>query len=148
MNLTPHFKMSEFTNSDTARMLRVDNTPTGVHLGNVQHTARMMELVRSLLDDNPIIISSGYRNPVVNRAVGGVPNSSHAQGLAVDFTCPKFGAVIDVAKAIAASALPFDQLIFEQGNSQWVHLGFGPRMRREVLSWSPSRGYAIGIREM
>lgn len=34
---------------------------------------------------SPLIITSGYRPPAVNRAVGGASHSQHIQGLAIDF---------------------------------------------------------------
>ena len=46
-------------------------------------TAHGLEMVRALLQA-PILISSGYRSPKVNRAVGGSPNSQHITGHAVD----------------------------------------------------------------
>ncbi|WP_230961891.1 D-Ala-D-Ala carboxypeptidase family metallohydrolase [Burkholderia anthina] len=56
-----------------------------------------------MLGSKPIRITSGYRNQVVNRAVGGVPNSDHLTGRAADFQCSGFGAPRDIARAIAAS---------------------------------------------
>ena len=47
-----------------------------------------MEKIRSLLDNQPIVVHSGYRAPAVNRAVGGVATSAHCLGLACDFVCP------------------------------------------------------------
>lgn len=32
----------------------------------------------------PLLVTSGYRSPAHNKAVGGVPNSFHTQGLAAD----------------------------------------------------------------
>lgn len=149
MQLTPHFALHEFTRSDTARRHGLSNTPSPEHLDNLKFLAGKLELIRSALDDCPIIITSGYRSPAVNKLVGGVPNSSHALGLAADLIAPSFGSVREVCEAIEASGVEFDQLIFEQGTySEWVHLGFDERMRGEVLSWSPRRGYARGIRDM
>lgn len=148
LRLTRNFMLSEFTKSDTAVRRRIDNTPKGIHLENIKSLALKLEDVRFILDNNPIIISSGYRSPELNRAVGGVPSSSHAMGLAADFTCPGFGSVEEVCRAISESNLPFDQLIFEQGYNDWVHLGFGPRMRREVLSWKSGKGYVKGVQRL
>lgn len=145
MKLSQHFALIEFTRSATAERLRIDNTPGAAHLENLRRLALALEDVRALLQA-PIVITSGYRSPALNRAVDGSTTSSHCDGLAADFHAPQFGPDQAVAQAIADSALEFDQLIFEQGaRSTWVHLGVGARMRREVLSWRAGRGYRAGI---
>lgn len=144
MQLTPHFRLSEFTRSDTARRLGIDNAPTRHHLANLHVLATKLEEVRALFGC-PIIITSGYRSPALNKAVDGSATSSHCEGLAADFHVPGFGPDQAVAQAIADSALEFDQLIFEQARTHWIHLGVGDRMRREVLSWRSGRGYQRGI---
>lgn len=149
MKLTPHFRLSELTRSDTASANNIDNSPSVEHLANLQRLAKTLENVRTVLGNNPVLISSGYRSPTLNRAVGGSSTSDHSNGLAVDFTCPRFGPVSKVCQAIVDSCLPFDQLIYEQGaRSNWVHLGLGTRMRQQVLSWSPSQGYVVGLHEL
>lgn len=149
MKLTPHFRLSEFTRSNTATNLGIDNTPSVEHLANLERLAKTLENVRTVLGNNPVLISSGYRSPELNRAVGGSATSDHSNGLAVDFTCPGFGPVSEVCQAIVDSGIPFDQLIYEQGaGSNWVHLGLGARMRQQVLSWSPNRGYVTGLHEL
>lgn len=144
MKLSPHFHLVEFTRSETAMRLGIDNTPTGQHLDNLKRLAGSLEEVRALLG-TPIIITSGYRSLVLNRAVDGSATSSHCHGLAADFHAPGFGSDMEVAQAIADSGLQFDQLIFEQARTTWVHLGIDPRMRRQVLSWRAGRGYRNGI---
>lgn len=47
--------------------------------------AQYMDRVRSYLGGKPITITSAYRPPAVNRAVGGAKYSMHVQGSAVDF---------------------------------------------------------------
>ena len=124
MQLTPHFALAEFTRSAKAAQLRLDNTPTGKALENLKRTAEILERVRAHLGV-PIIITSGYRGPVLNKAVGGATSSDHLQGLAADVIAPKFGTPYDVAKALAPniSALGIGQLIYESvGASRWVHV--------------------------
>lgn len=43
-----------------------------------------LEALRHAIGDQPIVITSGYRCPVHNKAVGGVVNSQHIQGKAAD----------------------------------------------------------------
>lgn len=123
------------------------NSPEPHHLENLKRLAQVMEQVRTLLGNNPILITSGYRNPVVNRAVGGVPTSDHANGLAVDFHCRGYGSDFEVANAIANSTLAFDQLIYEvgRGGGTWVHLGVGQRMRQQVFTEKKGVGNFPGV---
>lgn len=144
MQLTPHFRLIEFTRSATAAARGIDNTPSDEHLRNLHKLAEFLEEVRELLG-HPIIITSGYRSPELNKAVQGSATSSHCHGLAADFHCPGYGSDFDVCRMIAASRLKFDQLIFEQANSTWVHLGIDERMRRDVMSWRRGKGYRSGI---
>ncbi len=52
---------------------------------NIIAMARRMEEVRSRLGNRSITITSWYRPPAVNRAVGGARNSTHIRGHGVDF---------------------------------------------------------------
>lgn len=144
MQLSPHFTLAEFIRSDTAAARGIDNTPGPEHLANLKQLARALEDVRALLG-HPIIITSGYRSSALNKAVDGSATSSHSQGLAADFHCPDYGSDFDVCRRIAASRVKFDQLIFEQANSTWVHFGIGDQMRRDVMSWRSGKGYRNGI---
>lgn len=138
MKLTDHFTLAEFTASDTAVRLKNANAPTAAHLKNLKRTAAGMEAVRKLLGGRAIRVTSAYRNPVVNRAVGGVANSDHALGWAVDFTCAGFGDPLAICRAVEASDLDYDQLIHERkpNGDWWVHISFHPRMRRQSLTYN------------
>jgi hypothetical protein len=135
VQLSPHFSLSEFTLSQTASRLGVDNTPDETVIARLKQTAEGMEEVRDLLGGKPILISSGYRSLAVNRALGSSDTSAHVKGYAVDFICPAFGSPLAICKALSKSkGFEFDQLIEEKG--QWVHISFDPRMRREVLTYN------------
>ena len=136
MKLSPHFSLAELTASQTAARKGLGNTPDAVVKNNLTITAANLEKVRELLN-HPIIISSGYRSPAVNRAVGGAATSAHTKGWAVDFICPGFGSPVQVVEKLKSSDLIFDQII-EEGT--WVHISFAPTMRKQVMKASFKNG--------
>jgi len=119
---SPHFSIEELTFSETAARKGIDNTPSDDVLDNLYKTAMEMENVRELLNNNPILISSGYRCLELNELLGSKPTSAHIRGLACDFTCPKFGDPDDIVDAIFRSDILYDQIILE--HSSWCHLAF------------------------
>ena len=123
--LTEHFTLSEFTDSQTAARQGIHNVPpaSSQERKNIQRTAEVMEKVRTLLGDKPILISSGYRCPQLNAAVGGSKSSAHMSGLAADFSCPGYGTPLHICKHLHShmKELGIDQLIHEYDT--WVHLG-------------------------
>lgn len=141
--LTPHFRLSEFTGSQTAARLRLDNTPPAGAIANLTALCNnVLEPLRAHYG-RPIVISSGFRAPAVNRAIGGSPTSQHCKGEAADLEIPGVSNV-DVARWIAAN-LAFDQLILEfytpgQPSSGWVHVSYRPPCRRDVLTARRVRG--------
>ena len=139
MMLSKHFSLAEATASETARGMGNANQPTLPHLANLQSTAAQMELVRALFGV-PIRVTSWYRNPAVNRAVGGVATSHHALGWAVDFRVDDVQG-LTVARRIAASGIPFDQLIYYKPTGV-VHLSFHPQRRGEVWTNPTTRAGA------
>ena len=143
--LSRHLSLARLIHSDTAKARGIDNRPPPELVDNLRRLARGLDRVRSLLG-HPLEISSGYRSPELNAAVGGTPGSQHTQGLAADFVCPPFGTPMEVARAIVASDIVFDQCILEFG--RWVHLSFSEAPRRRALTIHDSReGYLEGLVE-
>lgn len=142
MQLSTNFALDEAVLSQTAIRKGIDNDPDLATLAVLRETAENMELVRTALGNKVITISSWYRCPELNKAVGGAKTSSHLTGEAVDFNCFAFGAPLEVAKRIAASGIKYDQLIHEYG--RWVHIGFGARMRQQQLTVS-KHGTVAGL---
>jgi hypothetical protein len=145
MKLSEHFTLDELTASETALRKGINNTAPPVITEKLRMLAATLEQVRSLLGNNSIRISSGYRCLELNRAIGSGDLSAHTLGYAVDFTCPGFGTPKEVANKIAESPIRFDQLIYE---GTWVHLSIDPRNRREVLTAHFGKGktsYTKGI---
>tara|TARA_R110001632_G_scaffold214118_3_gene340758 strand:+ start:5137 stop:5577 length:441 start_codon:yes stop_codon:yes gene_type:complete len=132
--LTPHFTLEEFTFSQTADRYGIDNTPGQDELDNLQITARGMEVVRSILDNNIIHINSGFRCLPLNTRLGSSKNSFHCRGLAADFTSRAFNTPYHIVDTLVRSDLDFDKVIWEYGS--WVHLQFQKNPldnRREAL---------------
>lgn len=137
--VSKHFSLKEVTITNTG----IDNSIQDEDLPNILFTAEQMEKVREALGGYPVLINSWYRNKQVNTAVGGVENSAHRKGFAVDFRCPGFGDITKVCQAIIASGIQFDQLIWEYG--RWVHISFAPRMRQQVLHIKKAGNYQLGL---
>lgn len=124
MKLSPHFTLEELTASTTAKRLGIDNTPAPELVPRLVLLAEMLERIRSTLNV-PVVVTSGYRSPPVNRAVGGVTSSDHTQGHAADIVAPSFGSATAVARQLAplVSVLGIGQLILEGvKGKQWVHV--------------------------
>ena len=142
MILSEHFSLEEATHSDTAIRLGINNQPNARQLENMKKAAIGMEQVRALLGKS-ISVNSWIRLPEVNVAVGGSKVSSHMDGWAIDFVSP-FGTPYAVCKAIEASGIKFDQMIYEYG--KWTHISFAPEMRQQKLTiFNPQKKYLIGI---
>lgn len=143
--LSPHFSLAELTRSDKARELSISNVPTAAVVANLRRLADRLEQVRALLGGRVITVNSAYRCPQLNHAVGSKDTSKHLHGLAADIVCPTFGSPLLICQTIAASGMPFDQLIHEFG--RWVHLGLafdGKAERRQQLTID-SRGTHVGL---
>ena len=80
MKLTANFNKSEFDSKDGASM------PASV-LINVKELAKNLQVLRDEVK-KPIAITSGYRSPAHNRAIGGASASKHLLGQAADFKIP------------------------------------------------------------
>jgi hypothetical protein len=54
---------------------------------------------------------------------------------AVDFTCPTYGSVDKIVRAIVNSPIQYDQLIreFDKHGGGWVHISFSGTPKRQAL---------------
>jgi hypothetical protein len=142
MQLSPHFELSEFVVSETAARLGIDNTPPPAVVEKLRYVALCLEGIRTVLG-KPIVVTSGYRCPKLNKAIGSKPTSQHLKGEAADWTCPGFGTPKQIVDYLRHVNVCYDQIILEYG--QWVHASFvrsGARMQALVIDESGTHVYA------
>ena len=156
-----YFSIEELVKSASAERLTIDNTPP-------RAAQRMLTiLVEQLLDPirrrygAPIIVTSGYRCPALNTAVGGVANSHHIVGCAADIVAPLLspqGGKNQTAPFLSSplggseggcgdqtqylfhliiqmqreGAIRFTQLIAEK-DYRWLHISYVPGMLRNQV---------------
>ena len=153
-----HFTIQELSASASAERLAIDNTPP-------RAARRMLTiLIEQLLDPirrrygAPIIVTSGYRCPALNTAVGGVANSHHIVGCAADIVAPLLspqGGKNQTAPFLSSplggteggqnlalfhlivqmqceGQIHFTQLIAEEGY-RWLHISYVPGMLRNQV---------------
>lgn len=155
MQLSPNFSLAEFTRSQTAARLGIRNTPSSASIEAMRRLCtELLEPIRTRVG-GPVVLNSGYRSAALNRAIGGSATSQHSKGEAADIERPGMSN-FDLASAILASGLAFDQLILEayvpgKPGSGWVHVSFRQGAnRRQVLTATPKRGggmtYSAGLR--
>jgi hypothetical protein len=152
MKLSENFSLREYTKSQTASRKGIDNSPSDEHLESA--IALFENVVQPVRDHfGPTIITSGYRSPALNEAIGGSSTSQHSKGEAVDLEVLGVSTA-EVCEWIAANT-NFDQLILEfytpgDTNSGWVHVSYvkGGENRGETLTASKVDGstqYAYGL---
>lgn len=122
--MVKHFKWKEVVYSDTANNYNIDNTPDYELMDNILSSFYGIEKVRELIGV-PIKVTSWFRCKELNNKVGGVSNSAHLKGFAIDFI-PIGMTIADAYKIISGSKIKYDQLILEPS---WIHISFAPEMR-------------------
>lgn len=135
-----YFTYSELFRSDTAQRRCIDNTPPEPEVRD-----NLIRLVNEILDPirdrwgSPIRVTSGYRCPALNKAVGGSRTSQHLKGQAADIV-PTNGDVrglfLTIRKLRDEGKIEFGQLILEYGGHKfprWIHISLPTeRIRNQV----------------
>jgi len=131
--ISKHITLIEATKSNTATRLGINNTPNEATIETMKLTAeKVFEPLREIL--GAIKVSSFYRSPDLNRAIGGSKSSQHCKGEAIDMQA----VTVTNAKLFQeACKLPeFDQIIWEFGNKQepdWVHISYSKTNNRKQI---------------
>lgn len=123
-----HFKLSEFFVSSTADKNGIENEPSLDARATIERNINL--LVDNVLDPirdkfcAPVIITSGYRCPRVNKLVGGVNNSQHMSGCAADFHIQGFTPqMMCEAFLYILNTMEFDQLIYYRSKNI-IHVSY------------------------
>ena len=143
--LSPHFKLAEFERSATATKLGIDNHVPSQYIPALQQLCKeILEPLRAFINSSTpphkgeegVVISSGYRCPLLNAKVGGAKNSQHMTGEACDIHIPVHGLTNGQGQRFTNTDIlnrwftwimdhcDFDQLIKETSDRRiyWIHV--------------------------
>jgi hypothetical protein len=148
MKLSANFSLAELTKTNVRQF---DNTPSMQVIDNLQVLVdNVLQPIRNKF--GLVTVTSGYRSPEVNKAIGGSATSDHCFGFAADFEV----AGVDnkeLARWVADN-LKFKQLILEfytKGvpDSGWVHVSYDKtNLTQKVMTATRVGGrtvYSLGI---
>ena len=141
--LTEHFTLEEMIKSSTAIRKGINNQPTDDIRNNLKLLCEhVLEPVRAAFGKS-VSITSGYRSVKLNKAIGGSGTSQHREGKAADFTVD--GISNKVVCEWIKDNLVFDQLIYEFGESGWVHCSYDNTPRQNVISAQKKSGKTVYV---
>ncbi len=124
--LSEHFMLYEMTRSGVAADHDLPNRP------DTKQTEALRALCQHVLEPlrrrfGPIVISSGYRSPAVNRLISGAATASqHTKGEAADLVIGTAERGVAMYRYIREN-LDFDQLIWEPIGApapRWIHVSY------------------------
>lgn len=149
--LTNNFWLHEFLRSQTAARHDIPMDPPVEVVDNLRRLC--VDVLQPYRDavGLPVVITSGYRPPKLNKLIGGSTTSAHPYGRAADLIVPGI-TPFEVCEQMRALGLPYDQLIHEFG--QWVHVGISKEeddIRLQELTAARRKGrtvYELGIRRV
>jgi zinc D-Ala-D-Ala carboxypeptidase len=136
-NISEHITYGEAVSSATAKANGIDNTPDHNILAAMQYVAEnIFEKVRTHFG-RAIKVSSFYRSPALNKAIGGSNTSQHCKGEAMDMDGDVYGSPSnkEIFEFIR-DTLDFDQMIVEgihDGKMDWVHCSCMPKGNRKQI---------------
>lgn len=125
--------MSELTRSSTAKRKGINNEPSEAVRAKLRFLVN--ELLQPMRDKlGPIRVTSGYRSPKLNRAIGGSTKSQHCKGEAVDLQFFEKGLMRNkiMYDYLIENEIEFDQLINEFDFS-WIHLSVKKKGNRNRI---------------
>ena len=136
--LSPHFTLGEFTRSSSHP--EVYNIPSHEAIANLKRLCVWLEELRKRYNA-AIRLNSGYRSPQLNRAIGGVANSNHLTGCAVDIRVENMEQLIRYAAILLDisndTKQDFDELLIEKNRhgAIWLHFAVRPSNNRRKVAF-------------
>ena len=136
MRLSENFKLEELIASSTAEVYKISNYPSPTEIQNLKDLCEnILQPIRNKWNA-PIYVNSGYRSPILNRKLKGVPTSYHISGNAVDITTRDvkknkqlFEMIVDMIKN---KEITVGELIDESKYS-WIHISNPVKEINEIL---------------
>ena len=133
MKLSKNFSRAEIEHSNTAKRLDISNEMSEKHLEHMQ--GLIDNLIQPMRDAiGPISVTSGYRSPSLNRAIGGSRTSQHCKAQALDIQYWSGGKMNNkiIYNWVLDSDLEFDQMINEFDFS-WIHISLKKNSNRKQV---------------
>lgn len=139
--MAKYFTVKEMCVSASYPQLVIVPQPGTAIYNNLNFLMNDLDKVREIYG-KPIIVTSGYRPPILNAKVGGSPTSSHKYGLAADIKSKStLKDNVNILISALKSGIPYDQLIieyptFEKGelvSMKWLHVGIRTNPRKQIL---------------
>ena len=137
--LSKNFSLEELIASTTAKVKKIDNTPSIQVQKNLERLCK--EVLQPIRDKygHAITITSGYRCNILNKAIGGVKNSQHTKGEAADIKCSATSKAILfnlIKNMIDNGEITVGQLIWEYGTKNepnWIHVSLPYTKKNQIL---------------
>ena len=122
--MSKYFSLKELIASTEAYKQKIDNTPGEEEKAHLEELMEFMDGIRSAWG-SAIIVTSGYRCPELNEAIGGAKKSAHQTGYAVDCVPAnnKKKEFFEFCKEYLKD-LDFDEMLFEKNSKGaiWCHI--------------------------
>lgn len=136
MKLSNNFKLNELIYSSTAEANNIDNYPSNQVKDNlIRLCVNILQPIRYQYG-KPIFINSGYRSPILNRKIGGVPTSYHCSGDAADITTGNRETNKELFDLIVQMIKDKDIVVGElidEHNYKWIHISNPVKEKNEIL---------------
>lgn len=138
MKESKYFSLEELLRSDKAMAAQIENLPSWIDVDNLLDLAVLvLDPIREAWGQ-PLIVTSGYRSPQLNAAVGGVPTSAHMEGYAVDITIchwstRKMGELFNlIANMVDDGVIDIDQVIYYR-KKKIIHISNDLPCRKQFI---------------